>query len=132
MALSNDDMVIAASVIPSAGGVGTVAAGTLTAKVMFGHFTGGIVTWNNGQEVILSGAAQTGLRQVRPGTNGTNVGLTAQWTSRGAIFRGTIIASIAVELGTVGGTGARTECYLLENGEGLQFIVPVTSATVLD
>jgi hypothetical protein len=65
-------------------------------------------------------------REVAPGTSGL-FGACVQVTGADPCRRGPVIAELQIELGTTGGTGALTECVLVQAADGLRFIALTTA-----
>lgn len=63
------------------------------------------------------------VREVAPGTSGL-FGKYVQVTGFGPSFRGAVIAELQIEIATTGGTGALTECVLVQ-GDGFRFLATV-------
>lgn len=68
------------------------------------------------------------LREVRPGTSGL-FGKDVQVPGRGPFWRGAVIAEIQLELSTTNGTGALTECVVVQ-GSTFRFIALAASVEV--
>lgn len=64
------------------------------------------------------------LREVAPGTSGL-FGKCVQETAKSPGRRGAVIAELQVELETTGGTGALTECVLVQPPGGSRFLARV-------
>ena len=54
------------------------------------------------------------LREVRPSATPSNFGRRVRLLGAGVAFEGVVIAALQVELATTGGSGALTECLLIQ------------------
>lgn len=85
------------------------------------------ITFGTGAGIFLltSGVMFDGdnllAREVAPGTSGL-FGKTVQVTGKSTTFRGAVIAALGIELETTGGTGALTQCVLVQGPDGFRFI----------
>jgi len=68
-------------------------------------------------------------QEVAPG-DPANFGRVAQLIGKGVEFRGTVIAALQVELGTSGGTGALTQCVLVQC-DGFRYMATVSKVEFL-
>lgn len=126
MAIATGDGVLISSVIPTndlntppVGG--SIANGT-GSFIVFASGGGGSGVSNLGGSL---GGSPDMFREVRPGTSGL-FGKVVQMTGKGPTFRGTVIVEMQLELATTGGTGALTECVLVQSFDGFRFIAQVS------
>lgn len=121
MALAGGDPLLPACISVSA-----LQLSGSTNKITFGAGAGG-------QNLANSGASWNGaaayFREVAPGTSGL-FGAVVQLSGKVPAMRGTVIAELQVELGTTGGTGALTECVLVQPYDGGErFLARVADVT---
>jgi hypothetical protein len=89
--------------------------------LVFGAGVGGAILANTG--AAWNAPAEV-FREVAPGTSGL-FGACVQVTGGDPARRGTVIAELQIELGTEGGTGALTECVLVQPSGGSRFLARV-------
>jgi len=124
MALAPGDPGLLASAWPQ--------SGVSTAPIVSGG-NGSFITFLAGDSsaVLNSGVNFDGnsalVLEVAPGTSGL-LGSYVQVTGFDPTFRGAVIAELQVEVGTTGGTGALSECVLVQ-GDGFRFIALVSAVT---
>lgn len=129
MALTAGDPVLSASFAPtpSLGGVAQIGDGS---SILLRFAAGAATVY-----ISNSGAGWVGeenqVREVAPSGTPSNFGKEVQLTGKSSFFRGTVIAVMQIELGTTGGTGALTECAMVQSNGGFRYIARVSDLTFL-
>lgn len=123
MAITNGDPMLLASIFttPAISDPADVVGGS-AAQIVFGTGTG-LFLMNSG---VLADGDVLLQREVAPGTSGL-FGKCVQMTGKNSQFRGAVIAELQIELLTTGGTGALTECVLVQGADGFRFLAQVSA-----
>lgn len=122
MALTLGDPILLATAFPQNG---------LSQPAIVGDGSGSFITFGCGASTFQMNAGNAmdtndaHVREVAPGTSSL-FGKYVQVTGFSAAFRGAVIAELQIEIGTTGGTGALTECVLVQ-GAGFRFLATAAS-----
>jgi hypothetical protein len=112
-------------VLPTAVAVDGVLQTSGSSRVLFGCGDTQALA-NSGASWNVAAAAL--LREVAPGTSGL-FGKCVQVDTESVSRRGTVIAELQIELDTSGGTGALTECVLVQPRGGERFLARVSDVS---
>src|SRR5690606_29187455 len=124
MAITNGDPMLLASIFttPAISDPADVVGGS-AAQIVFGTGTG-LFLMNSG---VLADGDVLMRREVAPWPSGL-FGKCVQMTGQNAQYRGAVIAELQLGRLTTGGTGALTECVVVQGGDGFRCLARVSAA----